>query len=177
MAKWQNGWNWLSKPNPRVSETPRALGWYRRLIKYYNQNTNNLLLTHRVKKWVLVIIFLRMPTLTITFCMWRNFIVWPGARCIMFSGCPPVRPKPGILSICTWVCWFIRPNGIALRHVRPPVRPSVRPSVRRERFPSISRRTHGENEILQADLPWRPSELIKLWSLSVICSPFSAILT
>ena len=58
---------------------------------------------------------------------------------------PSVRSLKYPLLTCTWIRWSTRPTVTVLRHVRPSVRPSVCPSVRPERFPGISRRTHGGN--------------------------------
>ena len=70
-----------------------------------------------------------------------------GARGIMFSGWPSVRPSVRSLKYplltCTWVRWSTWPTVTVLQHVRPSVRPSVHLSVRPERFPGICRRMHG----------------------------------
>ena len=69
-----------------------------------------------------------------------ELIVMPpplGARGIMFSGCPSVRPSEAWNTLF----WPVH------RSVGPPDQPfygmSVRPSVRPERFPGICRRLHG----------------------------------
>ena len=62
-----------------------------------------------------------------------------GARRIMFSGWPSVRPSVRGLKYppltCSWVRWSTRPTVTVLRHARPSVRP--------ERFPGICRWMHG----------------------------------
>ena len=60
-----------------------------------------------------------------------------GAGGIMFSGYPSVRPKPKIPSFDLYMGPLVHPTN---RN-----RFTACPSVRPERFPGISRRTHGGN--------------------------------
>ena len=92
-------------------------------------------------------------------CTWLIMPPPLGARGIMFSGCPSVRPsvcpsvrpsvrpKPEIPSFDLYMGPLVHPtnrNGFtACPSVRPSVRPSVCPSVHPERFPGICRRMHG----------------------------------
>ena len=72
-----------------------------------------------------------------------------GARGIMFSGCPyvrpSVRPKPEIPSFDLYMGPLVHPANRNRFTACPSVRLSVRPSVRPERFPGICRGTHGRN--------------------------------
>ena len=114
-----------------------------------------------------------------------------GTGCIMFSGCPSVRPKPEIPSFDLYMGPLVHPTNRNRFTACPSVRPSVCPSVRSVRpsvRPSIWRgfralRDCMENawrdlpEILHADECWPSSELIILWSWSVDSFNFGTILT
>ena len=67
-----------------------------------------------------------------------------GAGCIMFSGCPSVRPKPEIPSFDLYIGSLVHPTN-PLNRNRFTACPSVCLSVRSERFPGICRRTQGGN--------------------------------
>ena len=99
-----------------------------------------------------------------------------GARGIMFSCCPSVRPKPEIPSFDLYMGPLVHPTN----RNRYTACPSVRLSVR------LSGEVSGhllENawrvwpEILHADVSWPSPELISLWPLSVDFSNFGTILT
>ena len=74
-----------------------------------------------------------MPKYVTGLLNWLNCVFMPpplGARGIMFSGCPSVRPsaRPSVRSLkcplftCTWVHWSIWPTVTVLHHVRLSVR-------------------------------------------------------
>ena len=87
----------------------------------------------------------------------------------MFSGCSSVRPSIRRKTEITSFHLYMGPL------VHPPNRDrfaaclSVCPSVRPERFPGhlLEKAWREWSEIVQADVSWAPSELIRLWSWSV----------
>ena len=107
-----------------------------------------------------------------------NMIFMPpplGAGCIMFSGCPSVRPKPEIPSFHLYMGPLVHPtnsDGFAAC-------PSMCPSVRPERFPGICWRTHGWNGLTFCMLVYlgHLKKLIRSWCWSFGFPPFCATLT
>ena len=102
-----------------------------------------------------------------------------GARGIMFSGCPSVRPSVRPSEAWNTLFWHVHGSvgppfyGMS---VRPSVHLSVRPS--REVSGHLPENAWREwPEILHADVSWPSSELISLWPRSVDFSNFGAILT
>ena len=70
-----------------------------------------------------------------------------GALCIMYLGCPSVRPKPEIPSFYLYMGPLVHPTNRDRFAACSSVRASVRPSVRPGMFPGICRRTQGGNRL------------------------------
>ena len=93
-----------------------------------------------------------------------------GAGGIMFSGCPSVRPKPGIPFFEPYMGPLVHPTNRNRFTACPSVCPSGEVSGH---LPENAWREWPEN--LYADVSWPFAELISLWPWSVDFTNFGAI--